>query len=109
MANRRFPMTQLSMYGDQWTELVAQMRGVTLADGDGDVVCLSYFADGSVVATVDGNDQVWLEVPCDVPPSADAGAWTAKRGRYVHQRGCGAGPDEQCSCEPPFPKPKERK
>lgn len=105
--NRRFPITQLTMYGSQWDELVSQMRGAQA--GEDDVVRLSYFADGSVVATIDGNDAMWLEVPCDLPPSPDDGAWTAKRGKYIHQRGCGAGPDEPCTCEPPYPKPKEAK
>ncbi len=30
--------------------------------------------------------------------------WQAKKGKYIHERGCGAGPDEPCTCEPPYPR-----
>lgn len=34
-------------------------------------------------------------------------AWKAKKGKYVHQLGCGAGPDEPCTCYTvPYPFPK---
>lgn len=33
--------------------------------------------------------------------------WRSKRGLYIHQSGCGAGPDEICTCAPPYPKLKE--
>lgn len=32
--------------------------------------------------------------------------WTAKQGMYMHEDGCGAGPDGCCTCEPPYPLPK---
>ena len=38
----------------------------------------------------------------------DDGSQTAKKGKYVHQRGCSAGPDP-CTCDLPFPKLKRSK
>lgn len=33
-------------------------------------------------------------------------AWTAKRGKHIHEAGCDANASVPCTCEPPFPLPK---
>lgn len=39
---------------------------------------------------------------------SEAREWAAKKGRYVHEAGCGAGPDEPCTCESPYPRVKRK-